>query len=517
VVLGNNSLTTEGAAARLHNSDRLASNILMVSGRRSSTGHPLFVGGPQIGYFYPGLTLEMDVSAPNDHWRGATSVPFPGYMLIGRGEDFAATLTSAHADIIDQFAETLCGDDTHYRYRGRCRKMGTSDAGKLSAGDGEPEREIVFRTTVHGPVVGYATSGGRRVAIAKARSSRGRETLFQLAFQDLSNGRVQDPKSFYRAFAQSPLTFNAFYADSEHIAEYTAGRLPLRANGVDPGLPTEGTGRHEWGGFLAAGKHPHGADPKRGALENWNNPVARGLRPADDTWTYTSTHRDELLKRGLAKRRKHDLASVVGAMNAAATQDVREVLFLPTLTAVLSKGAPNARAAEMLKILKAWRARGGSRLDRDFDGKVDHPGAAIMDEAWSGLADATIEPVLGPKLTEQFASIFKRYDDPVDQQTEGWTGHMDKDLRTLLGRHVRGRFHARYCGRGDLVKCRRSLWAALDAAGDRLAAEQGPHPRAWRADATGEEKRFAPINLRTMRYTNRPTGIQQVITFVGHR
>src|SRR5207245_421324 len=36
---------------------RWASNFLMVSAKRSATGHPLFVAGPQIGYFYPGLTL----------------------------------------------------------------------------------------------------------------------------------------------------------------------------------------------------------------------------------------------------------------------------------------------------------------------------------------------------------------------------------------------------------------------------------------------------------------------------
>jgi Penicillin amidase len=34
-----------------------ASNIVMVSGQRSRNGRPLFVGGPQVGYFYPGLTL----------------------------------------------------------------------------------------------------------------------------------------------------------------------------------------------------------------------------------------------------------------------------------------------------------------------------------------------------------------------------------------------------------------------------------------------------------------------------
>ena len=81
----------------------------MVEGKYSATGHPLLVGGPQVGYFYPGLTYEIDMHAPGLDWRGATSAPFPGYMLIGRGADFATTLTSAGADDTDEFAETLCG------------------------------------------------------------------------------------------------------------------------------------------------------------------------------------------------------------------------------------------------------------------------------------------------------------------------------------------------------------------------------------------------------------------------
>ena len=73
-------------------------------------------------------------------------------------------------------------------------------------------------------------------------------------------------------------------------------------------------------------------------------------------------------------------------------------------------------------------------------------------------------------------------------------------------------------GDGDLGACRASLWAALDAAGAQLAASQGPNPDAWRADATRERISFAPGLLTyTMRYTNRPTGIQQVIEFKGHR
>ena len=81
----------------------------MVTGNRSTTGHPILVGGPQISHFFPGLVLEIDMHAPHLHWRGATSAPFPGYLLIGRTPRFSTTLTSASGDIIDQYAETLCG------------------------------------------------------------------------------------------------------------------------------------------------------------------------------------------------------------------------------------------------------------------------------------------------------------------------------------------------------------------------------------------------------------------------
>ena len=104
-----------------------------VNGSRSATGTPILVGGPQIGYNYPGLTLEMGLYGPHIAVRGATSAPFPGYMLIGRGTDFAWTLTSAGADIIDTYAEKLCGGSrTRYVYNGKCRRMKTVNAGTIT-------------------------------------------------------------------------------------------------------------------------------------------------------------------------------------------------------------------------------------------------------------------------------------------------------------------------------------------------------------------------------------------------
>ncbi|HEX6013480.1 MAG TPA: hypothetical protein VFY87_17095, partial [Geminicoccaceae bacterium] len=158
-----------------------------------------------------------------------------------------------------------------------------------------------------------------------------------------------------------------------------------------------------------------------------------------------------------------------------------------------------------------------SRLDRDLDGRIDSPGAAVMDAAWPRLAEAALSPVLGPELA-QLSELGMRYDLPPRGQSGGWHSYLDRDLRRLLGDRVPDPFANRYCGGGDLAACRTALWEAMDAAGAALEAAQGADPAAWRSDAVRERIPFVPGLLPyTMRYTNRPSGIQQVISFDGHR
>src|SRR2546425_10468526 len=88
---------------------------------------------------------------------------------------------------------------THYLYKGKCIAMELFDAGLLGPGNGEPAREITFMQTVHGPVSGTVTVQGQPYAIAKARSTRGREPAGELAFSDLDSNRVHSPRQFFRA------------------------------------------------------------------------------------------------------------------------------------------------------------------------------------------------------------------------------------------------------------------------------------------------------------------------------
>ena len=236
VVLDAGSLnaTASGAATAQAAGRKYASNFLLVSAKRAATGHPLFVAGPQIGYFYPGLTFEVDVKGPGFEARGATAPGFPGNVLIGRGPDFAWSLTSAGNDLIDHFVETLCGGSRlRYRYKGKCRTMKRLTVGKI----GGRKRSVVIRSTVHGPVLGYAKASGKTVAISRKRSSRGKDVLFQLMFRDLTLNKVTSAKTFFKAAAKSPFTFNAAYADDRDIAMYSAGLLPGATHGWTRGCP----------------------------------------------------------------------------------------------------------------------------------------------------------------------------------------------------------------------------------------------------------------------------------------
>jgi acyl-homoserine lactone acylase PvdQ len=522
VVLDHNSFTPTPAVpssvARRFGPQRVqASNELMVTGNHSTTGHPILVGGPQISHFFPGLVLEIDMHAPHLHWRGATSAPFPGYLLIGRTPRFSTTLTSASGDIIDQYAETLCGgSNERYLYKGRCRSMGHFDAGTL---DGKP---VTFLTTVHGPVVGYARVRGRTVAISSKRSSRGKDVLDQLFFRRLSNGSIKDPKDFYDAASETPQTFNSFYIDSKHIAEYTSGRLPIRNPNVDPGLPTKGTGQFEWRGFLKPMAHIHGKDNKQGYITNWNNGAARGFGAADDEWMRNgSVGRINLLNfnlKRLQKKGRWSPATVTSAMNAAATQDVRAIVMVPLLAKLLrGTQAPSPQAAQMLNLLQQWRAQGGNRLDLNGDGLIDLPGAAIMDTAYTKIVDSAMAARLGQSLLPELNELAGRWDAPPGGQYDGWYQYFDRDIRGLLAKKrssVTDRFSVTYCGKGRLGLCRSEVWNAIQAAGDQLTAEQGTSdPAAWRASAIDDQFTYTPLPLITSPYSNRPTGIQQVISF----
>lgn len=499
-----------------------ASNALLVAGSRSSTHHPIMVAGPQIGYYYPGLTTEVVLNAPGVHERGVTTAPFPGYIFIGRTQDQGWSLTSAGLNQIDTYVETLCGHNTHrYVFDGKCRAMQFFDAGKLTSKG--VTTEVTFWRTVNGPVIGYARVHGRLVALSQKRASYGKDVLDLLFYHDLAHGLVHNVHQFFKAADQTPQTFNSLYVDDKNIGVFTSGLVPIEPSNVDPDLPINGNGREEWRGFVSFKNHPQGINPPSGEIINWNNRTEAGYEAPSDNWSLGAIQRVTLLINNLGHGRNITPAKVVSAMNEAAGQDVAEMTLEPLLAKVLRHAhAPNARDAQMLSLLNLWYRQGGSRLDQTGNGQITAPGAAILDTAFPLLARAWGSAVLGSKLEAQLASFVEVYEYPnngngTGGQYTGWHIWMYKDLESVLGEKVKGPFAVRYCGAGNLKRCARLLWGAINSAGNELATQQGSSPADWHSSATAEQITFVPGLLSyQMAYTNRPTGIQQILSFSGH-
>ena len=458
--------------------------------------------GPQLGYYYPEIVQQMDLHGPGIQAHGVTVPGASMYVLIGRTQDYAWSLTSAGHDVIDVYAEPLCNPDgsaptqasRHYRYQGQCRAMETFDAGTLN---GQPVR---YPVSVHGPMIGTATVDGQPVALTRKRSTFGRDGLNLAALKDLTEGKADTPRRFFDTANEFEFTFNWAYASRKETAFFSSGRMPVRPGGLDRRLPTIGDGSKEWTGFLSQRQHPHDASGPNGLLLNWNNQSAPGFLHSDGKGA-GSVHRVELFDRF---PQRVQLTDDVGIMNRAATEDARSLVW-PVVRQVLAHGRPpTTLARDLVSEIDRWVAQDAPRLDADDDGTYDAAGPTIIDALWRPIADTVMRPVFGD-LTNRLGL------NGLDGES-----YVDKDLRTLLGQKVRGKFNLSYCGNGSLDQCQAALWDTIDQVATNLATTQGStDPSAWRSRA--QRTGFVPGLLpNTIRSTNRPT-FQQVLELAHPR
>jgi acyl-homoserine lactone acylase PvdQ len=474
-----------------------ASNAVLVTGAHSVSGRPLASMGPQVSYYSPEILVEQELHGPGIDVSGMT---FPGgspYPLIGHGIDFAWTGTTANGDTRDTFAEELCEPDgsaptlksTHYRYRGRCIPFVSRDVvikTPVAPTSPEPPQTITLRTlrSIHGPVSHLATENGKPVALTNDKSPNGRSLRSLLPFKRLAENGVHDPASFEGAFRHFTGSENWFYIDDKHISWFNSGLFPRHAKGTDLDLPIRGTGPYDWRGDLPPSANPRVTDPKKGYVLSWNNKEARGWRAPAGTFSFGPLQRSRLLERPLRlalKRGKLDLASLSRVTLQAATADLRGTEVVSWLERAIGK-PPDADTAKLLALLDDWRKRGSQRRDLDNDGNYDDsPAVALIDAWWPRLVRGIFQPALGADVVEAVSKVNVLDARPnVHFFFDGWWGYVQKDLRTVLKRKVRGRFSRRYCGGGSLKRCRAVLVQTLrDAAAD-VRGRLGADPAGWK-------------------------------------
>jgi len=529
-----------------------ASNALLVTKRLSASGRPLAVFGPQVGYWSPEILFEIDLHGPGLQARGAA---FPGismYVLIGRGDGYGYSATSASGDQVDIRAVELCEpgpgiptlNSTHYlRFDGACVPIHTRPDtwfAKPSAGGPGPDVAVTIITERvqlagipgteglrygnWGIVQSRGEVDGQPTLFVRQRVSYGGEVDSAVTYVEIMDpARINGPADFQRAFGRFNFTFNWFYIDGKDIAYQLGGAHPIRARGTDLDLPVWDGQPWRWQELLSFEDTPKEIARDKKYITSWNNKQALGFRAADDNWGFAAVDRvqplDDRIDAAAAGDGRVGLIELVKAMEDAATVDLRGDKVLPYMLDVI--GDPGEeRLREAVDLLDEWSATGAHRRDLEPpNGEYDdHSAVALMDEWWERALHAIFEPVLG----EAFDDVPYTHDDHPGLDgngsafNDGWYGHVHKDLRSVLGLPVQGGFSREYCGNGaGLAACRADLLESLDEAVAALEDRDGDDPTSWDADEERDQIRYAAVGIQgqdPMQWQNRPT-FQQVLEF----
>ena len=476
-----------------------ASNALLVGAKESKTGNPLQIGAPQVGYAVPSFFWDVDV-----HVSGAEAADFRGPAVpgasalvpLGRGADYAWTLTTGYSDAVDTKAELLCdpagGEVTQesngYMFKGECKEMESREEQfvvKPSAGSpGAPDIETrTFYRTIHGPVFTRAKVGGKPVAFVKNRFFWKREVDSIPQFYRW-NAEVDSIADFKAAASKFTMSFNAFYADHKDVGYFHVGYYPKRPKGYSQSLPTWGTGKWEWQGRIPFKRHPKVINPDQGWVANWNNKPAKGWDNYDGI-KWGPIHRVQLLqdemRRYMDGGKKAQLSDLVDVIRQAATRDTRAVYLGPKMLSNAGRAEAGSPEAAAVDLVRQWIKAGAHHLNKDWkDGDTaedNGPAVAIFDMWYTKLIHRIFDDEIG-------AEAYDLVPTPITNRAM-WHD-FSSFAYNLFNRKARSQLARNYCDDKSTPakeSCKMQVSEALDDALKVLKTQQGDDMSAWTVDA----------------------------------
>ena len=331
---GSGALPDVGALLNAVASMQGASNALLVSRPESKGGAPIAVFGPQVSYYTPQILIEQEIHAPGGTDRSAARRPRHRLPRAPTSSSSSATAATTPGR-----RPRRPGHHRHLRGRALQRRRLEADArlDELRV----PGPRACRSTCSSGPTRGRQSPATRRPRARRptarsaprsassptaprsaasptrsrscARPTTTRSTRRSGSPTSTTPRRWSRRQEFMQAACRIQYTFNWFFIDSKQIAYFNSGINPVRAKRAHPDLPTPGTRKFEWQGFVAAepgaalgrpgrpdqrrpadqlsaqepcAAHPQVVDQRY--ITSWNNKQAPGFRAPDDDFSTRS-------------------------------------------------------------------------------------------------------------------------------------------------------------------------------------------------------------------------------------
>ena len=235
---------------------KMGSYAWAISGERTATGNPMLYSGPQMGFSVPSIIAEGSIRGGGLNVSGMTIPGTPAFP-IGRTPHHAWSMQVGHAHTMDYYLEPPQAVFLH--------RMET-----INVFAGAPVEVPIWRSS-HGPIIeplAYNPADPPALIVSWAyahwkRDAQGIETMLRLA-------RAESIAEFDAGIEVFPVSQHTTYADRDgNIAYWMSGYDPIRAEGVNPMLPSIGDGTMEWTGERRP--RVHDANAAQGWYGGWNN------------------------------------------------------------------------------------------------------------------------------------------------------------------------------------------------------------------------------------------------------
>jgi acyl-homoserine lactone acylase PvdQ len=402
------------------------SNMWAIAPSRSASGHAMLFINPHVGFFGPYTYYEAHLHSEEGlrfSGTGRHGFPFP---YIGHNERLGWSHTDNYFDHGDLYAETFDRPDNPLAYKyGNGYRQATEWRERVSVlVDGQLQtRDVAFRKTHHGPLVGERNGKPLAVRLAKAEAGGWYDQWYAMA-------RAQSLAEFRAALERVAIPYmNIVYADADgNIFYIYNGVVPKRAAEFDWRNAVDGSDpRTEWQGYHAARELPQVLNPPTGYLQNTNSTpftVTTGLQldsslfPRYMIGDESDNARAKVSREILTERERFSFDDWTRAATDTRVQLAREIIPLLSAQFDSLRQTDPARAATLqphVRALQQWDGRSG----------IESTGMTLFHRMLStaGSNQSLIPPLERAiaSLTEEWGTTHVKWGDINRHQRIHWT------------------------------------------------------------------------------------------------
>lgn len=363
------------------------SNNWAVSGKKSTTGKPLFANDMHLGLFIPGIWYQMHQVIEGELDVTGVCLAGAGAVVAGHNQRIAWGITNAMVDDMDFYLETLHPENPNlYLFNGEWREMDVrTERIPVKGGD---IAEKTLRFTHRGPIISGFKGISDHALSMRWIGNEFSDEMFSTYWLNRA-GNWEEFKHAAKHFSSISLNIN--YADVDgNIGMYYCAGVPIRKGEAYFVLPGE-TDEYDWTGFVPFEELPHVYNPESGYVSSANN------RAVDETYPYYISrwfippHRIERIREMLEAKEKlsiEDFKSMHADLHSTLVDDILDDILIELKS--LEDLSPIEK--EALGLLIAWQ--------RELT--KDSAAASVFEKMIFHLTKNLIQDELGDELLGEF-------------------------------------------------------------------------------------------------------------------